>query len=115
MNILRMTVVLGAGLAAFGTQAAEWEERHQMQVSYAGLDLKTTAGSEVLYRRIRAAANSVCSSLDGKEPGARYRFKQCVSAAISRAVTDVDAPALTAYYAAEIGKREQPVALAAER
>ena len=66
------------------------------RVSYADLDISKPAGAKVLYRRIVAAANRVCS-VNGytyklTENGAR----ECTNHAIDKAVEDVGSPALSA-------------------
>lgn len=73
-------------------------------VSYAGLDLSSEAGARVAYRRIRAAAQGVCSSLHTLVPGQqRYIWETCVRDATARAVADIGAPGLTAYASARMG------------
>jgi UrcA family protein len=115
MNILRSSVLILAAAAAFNLHADDGDIR-QVRVSYAGLDLETRAGAEILFRRIKAAARSVCIEMYGKQDlEQRYRWKQCVNEAIARAVTDVDASTLTTYYLAQQGKAPKPVALAAGR
>ena len=73
-------------------------------VSYAGLDLSTEAGVRVAYRRLRVAAQGVCSHLHTLELGQRrHRWETCVRDATARAVADVGAPGLTAYATARMG------------
>lgn len=67
-------------------------------VSYAGLDLSTEAGAQVAYRRIRVAAQGVCSHLHTLVLGEqRQAWEVCVRDATARAVADIGAPRLTAY------------------
>ena len=65
-------------------------------VPFADLDLSREAGVKVLYQRIKAAAESVCSPLRrarslAVEPG----WRDCRNAAVANAVADVDHPLLT--------------------
>lgn len=68
-------------------------------VRFADLDLSRAADVQTLYRRIRIAAEDAC------EP--RWRtgsifelptYRTCVHTSVSRAITQVDSPALTAYH-----------------
>jgi UrcA family protein len=75
------------------------------RVSYADLDLSRDAGAATLYSRIRFAARQVCEPTFGTftwkllEPTSR-----CIELAITRAVADVNAPALTSYHFAKTGQ-----------
>jgi UrcA family protein len=72
-------------------------------VSYEGLDLSTAAGARVAYRRIRVAAQGVCSHLHTLELGQRRDgWEICVRDATARAVADIGAPGLTAYATARM-------------
>jgi UrcA family protein len=78
-------------------------DRPQVVVHFADLDLSRSQGAAVLYRRLRAAAETVCAPLDDRELGRHLRFKACAQSALSRAVAEVDRPALTEYYRARAG------------
>jgi UrcA family protein len=75
------------------------------RVSFADLDLTRAAAAATLYSRIHIAARQVCEPAVGApilkalEPTHR-----CIEAAITRAVADVNAPALTNYYFAKTGQ-----------
>jgi UrcA family protein len=83
-------------------QAAQVATR---RVSFADLDLSRDAGAATLYARIHVAARQVCEPAYGTfawkllEPTSR-----CIELAITRAVADVNAPALTSYYFAKTGQ-----------
>jgi UrcA family protein len=55
----------------------------------------------VLYRRIKAAAETVCSPYWATGFAAQANVYDCVRTAISEAVTAVDQPALSQVYAAK--------------
>lgn len=81
------------------------------QVSFAGLNLTKPGDVEVLYRRIAAAASQVCDTVAGPLPlETKFRVKRCMAETIARAVADVDAPALTQYYATKTHQPETRVA-----
>jgi UrcA family protein len=67
------------------------------RVNFADLDLTKTAGAAVLYARIKSAAREVCISTDWL-PKMSTVTDECRAQAVARAVADVNAPALTAYY-----------------
>jgi len=101
-------MILTAGLVAGTplTHADTIEDSSpRMLVSAADLDLSQSAGLKAFYGRLRSAAERVCASSDGRDVGRTVAHKRCVSDAIARAVTEVDKPALTAYYRAKIGDR----------
>ncbi len=79
--------------------ARGFDEPPSQRVSYADLNVDSEAGARVLLRRIRAAAENVCT-LDTPLTSARaHRIaRACVSDATRRAVTAIDRPALTAVY-----------------
>lgn len=65
------------------------EKPPQVAVSYADLDLTHRAGTDVLYRRINAAATLVCSSFQEQALASIGRHKRCVKEAVSSAVAQV--------------------------
>ena len=82
----------------------------QTIVKYADLNVASTAGASVLYARIQHAAANVCSDFDWGGLDAYVQRKACIHKAISGAVTQVNAPTLSALYSAKTGK-EQPTRL----
>ncbi len=65
-------------------------------VNFHDLDLSTIEGATALYKRIRRAANFVCSDT-GTAGLASYReWRSCYQTAIADAVTKVNNPLLTA-------------------
>ena len=92
-------VALLAALAA-GAQAADAPQVH---VTYADLNVGTTAGAMRLYRRIRAAADQVCGVPGTWELARVGQIKACAARAVADAVAAVNAPALTAVYKADRG------------
>ena len=59
-------------------------------------------GAAVLYGRIRAAAEKVCSPYDSSRLAAKAHLDACINEAISKAVARVDAPALSCIYSAKM-------------
>lgn len=70
----------------------------QISVQFSDLDLNRMEGAAVLYRRLKHAAETVCSPIEGRSLANTRVFKQCVKSGIDAAVIQVDRPTLTAYY-----------------
>jgi len=74
-------------------------------VSFAGLKLSRESDVKLLYGRIHAAAELVCAPLAiGGPIEATLRSQRCIRESVARAIADVNAPALTRYYAALTAK-----------
>ena len=95
--------VLSSGLAALPAAADSFEPL-KVTVKFGDLDISRPQGAAVLYLRIRAAAQNVCSSFDGSGLSAKMHLDACVKKAVADAVTTVDNPALFAVYSAKTGK-----------
>jgi len=111
MRLSRLTLIsLGVLLSPCAFPEEHPSKLHDVRtVSYAGLDLSTEAGARVAYRRIRVAAQGVCSHLHTLVLGQqRQVWEACVRDATSRAVADIGVPRLTAYATARLGMPTDP-------
>jgi UrcA family protein len=79
-------------------------------VKFGDLNISSPRGAAVLYGRIRAAAEKVCSPYDRSGLESKMRLNACIDKAILGAVTRVNNSALTAVYSAKTGK-EMPTRL----
>jgi UrcA family protein len=71
-------------------------------VSYGDLNLQSEAGIEALMRRIETAASKACGGRPARHELQRHsRYNNCVKDATDRAVTDVNASTVTAWYTNE--------------
>jgi UrcA family protein len=77
--------------------AAEPGQTPEQKVSYADLDLTRAESIAPLYRRIHSAAENVCAPFESRELARRTHWRACVESAISRAIAQINVPALTAY------------------
>lgn len=91
-------LLIAATLTAGFALTARAAEPPQVHVNYADLNLNTTAGANVLYQRIRAAADKVCYVNDGRDLGTIPAAKACRSRAIAEAVGTVHSALLTQKY-----------------
>jgi UrcA family protein len=94
--------LLAASLAALST-AADARQREpdvlSRTIGFSDLDLTRSEAAVTLYSRLRTAASQVC-------PAALITDVNCCTAhALSRAVTEINAPKLTSYY---LVKARQP-------
>jgi UrcA family protein len=81
--------LLGTPIAWAGPPATR-----SVEVSFRDLDLNTPSGAANLYRRIQAAARSVCQ-YEPTSPRAQIIWQYCVLPAVNAAVANVNSPLLT--------------------
>jgi len=114
---LILTAALGTvshmSLAAQSALPLDPQGPKQMLIRYADLDLARSTGASVLFHRIQKAAEIVCAPLESRDPARHVMFQRCVSDAMARAVTQVDRPALNAYYRGKVeGGNAAPIEVA---
>jgi UrcA family protein len=88
--------------------AAHDGEAPSVAVWYHSTDLDTPRGVAVLYRRIRAAASSVCGSYDGALLEEKLGWDRCVDEAVATAVAAVHSEKLSAYQWHRIRAHKRP-------
>ena len=76
--------------------ASKYDEAPSVTLQYRSTDLNTPRGVTRLYRRIRAAASSVCGPFDRALE--KQQWNQCVDEAVARAVVSVNSESLSAYH-----------------
>ena len=101
---IRCVAVAMAALVS-GTVTAGPPADPSKTVSYADLNLKSTAGVEALYKRIRKAAYEVCQMPTGTHQiRIESELKACKADAIDRAVLQTNLPKLTALHQSKTGR-----------
>lgn len=112
------TLIFIAALAALAAPAAaqtgasrDRSDVVQVKVRFSDLDLTRPAGAEIMISRLRRAAETVC----GPEPDLRalyatLSYRDCFAGAMSAAVSQLNAPLVTARYS-----RVSPARLLADR
>jgi UrcA family protein len=96
---VRIAMLVGCLLAgSFGVAQAATpaDDVPKVVVSYSDLDLSTTEGARVLYKRISFAAQQVCPYQDDKALARVAVNHACREAAIERAVNSVHSAQLAA-------------------
>lgn len=89
--------------------AAPYQDVPSVNVHFADLDLAHSEGAAALYRRLKAAAETVCAPQNGRDLGSQARYKICWQSALDTAVAKVDQSALTMYHRAQFGYRNTTV------
>ena len=91
-------------LAASGMASAATREAPGVVVRFGDLDLNSRTGIVSLHKRLRNAAESVCSPLESRILGLHDAYVECVKEAVSNGVAAVANPNLTNFHASK-GKR----------
>ena len=101
-------VILASGPMTWVANAAQAGEAppHKV-VSFKDLNLSSTEGAGVAYRRIKSAADEVCGKRDRFELSQSHAIQTCINEAVSRAVAQVNSPMLTSLYNAKTGKADK--------
>jgi UrcA family protein len=99
--LLLGAITVAIHLAGFTVVAAGAHQILAQSVSYRDLDLAQPADAAVLYERIGQAAAHVCDTFSGAPSAVGASRDRCVSRAIARTVTRVNAPNLTARHDAD--------------
>ena len=92
--------LLGAALPAH----ADVDSR-KLTVEYQDLDLTRDTDVQRLYSRLRGAAKSVCSSMNGRTLFERLQYRECFDTALNEAVSDVNVTQLTKLHGASETQR----------
>jgi len=98
------TVGTAAPLTRSAVYTTDTGVRYQM-VRFSDLNLSSAEGNQRLYRRLLAAAESVCEQHAPMRPTFRADVAQCRKAAVSRAVMAIGRASLTAVHVTESARR----------
>jgi|SRR5580658_1712649 UrcA family protein len=88
--------------------AAQDDEAPSVTLQFHSTDLNTPQGISGLYRRIRAAASTVCNRYDGASLQEKVRWHKCFDKALAEAVAHVNSESLTAYYWCQTRSWKEP-------
>jgi UrcA family protein len=108
--ILMLTAVaayFAAGHAAADSNSIDDVPR--VVVSLAGLDLSTPKGADLVYGRIRSAAEFVCSVNQSREPARIARARVCFRNAIDDAIAQANRPLLSELHARRMGNPREVI------
>ena len=93
----RALALFAIGLLGTATVWADPPATRSVEVSFRDLDLSTPSGAAKLYRRIQAAARSVCQ-YEPTSPREPIIWQYCVRPTVDAAVAKVDNPLPTALH-----------------
>lgn len=103
MKTTFLTLALGASVVALlatpaTSVSAQDRQKVSATVSYSDLNLSTREGAKAMYQRIKSTARRLC----GDEPdigliGAMDGWRTCVGDAVDHAVSQLNAPMVTAF------------------
>jgi UrcA family protein len=100
-------LALGLLFAAASAGAADRTATgSDIAVKFSGQQVNSSADAEALYKKLRAAARSVCDADAGghRTLEVRSRVDRCVKAVLADAVSKIDQPLLTSVHEAKTGK-----------
>lgn len=87
-----------AALLALSPGAQAGDAVPQVKVSYSDLNLSNEADAKRLYQRLRVAADAACSAYNGRELYKVQLKRACTTAALDRAVLEVNQPTVSALH-----------------
>jgi UrcA family protein len=88
---------------AISAHADESVPVRTVTVHYSDLNLNAQAGADVLYRRIRSAAEQVCGDVAPRQLLEAAAAKACVNKAVAASVGAVNNPRLSSIYEEHLG------------
>jgi UrcA family protein len=91
-------IMLGCAASVTTALAAEPGDLLTKTVAYGDLNLDTPQGAKALYGRLRVAASTVCSPLEGRALSNQASWRTCYNRAIAAAVLQVGNVRVTALY-----------------
>jgi UrcA family protein len=116
-NIALATVAaLGVASLAIGAHAGESVVGVPARtVHYSDLNLNTQAGAEVLYKRIRSAAEQVCGDVGSRQLEEAAAARACVDQAVVASIRAVNNLQLTNTYNSRFGLAQTAMSVASVR
>jgi UrcA family protein len=96
---IALTAVSAAGWSTAARADSSATEVPSIKVQYGDLNLPSESGSQVLYKRIVAAARQVCPIAHSADLYLVVTSEKCQASAIAKAVSEVNNPKLALVYA----------------
>lgn len=95
INASALAAAVGSALIMLAAPAQAESEIPQVKVAFEDLNLAQDKDVKRLYTRLQQASGVVCASFNGREQYQRASYRQCYSAALAKAVEQVNASQLT--------------------
>jgi UrcA family protein len=109
------TASISVACFAIGAHADEADAPLSRTVHYSDLNLNTHAGAEVLYHRIRSAAELVCGDVGSRQLAESTAARACVDRAVTASVRAVNSRLLASTYDEHFGVAQTDVSVASLR
>ncbi len=96
-SFLGLAAVAALGLTAQSAFASASADTVSVKINYAGMDLSSHAGAQIMAARIRQASREICGGdeRDSADLGQRKMLKACVDHTSAEASTKLGAPMVT--------------------
>jgi UrcA family protein len=107
---IALAAVAAMCLSGAAVHAGETDDVPTVKVRYSGLDLGTQKAANILYNRIRQAAEQVCGDPDPRQLAEAAAAKACVSRAVASSVHAVNDVGLTSVYNSRNGVKTISIA-----
>jgi UrcA family protein len=95
IRIASMAVIAGSGALVAAQESPDGESIRSKTVTFDPASIRTDAGVEDFYQRLRSAARDVCIDEGYPRVMLREEAQSCAAEAVERAVRDVNQSALT--------------------
>jgi UrcA family protein len=113
---LATVTVLGVATLAISAHADESVAQVPARtIHYSDVNLNTQAGAEVLFKRIRRAAELVCGDVDSRQLKEAAAARACIEQAVIGSIRAVNNPRLTNTYNAHVGAGRTATTVASVR
>jgi UrcA family protein len=112
---MSMNTMFKTAIALLSFNATIAVAQSSVRVKFSELDTAKPAGIEMLYQRIRAAADTVCIERGVRDLQSGIAGRKCKAQAIERAVSDVNLPRLTAMHRARAGAADTIASIVASK
>jgi UrcA family protein len=96
-NFFTVASIIVLGFAATNVANADPQSPQSLTVQFGDLNLNNPQGVDALFKRIKKAAESVCSEFEGRTLSKKRLYTECVDTALSTAIARVDRPKLSQY------------------
>src|SRR6266404_1685702 len=106
-----MLAAASLSLVIHAAQADSIDSPRQQVVSFRDLNMHSSEGVEIAFKRIKNAARAVCDS-PTRYDLSESALRPCINDAVARAVAQVNSPLLTSLYEAKTSKTAKKATLA---
>ena len=108
--ILLLTAVAAYVAAGYAIADSDrTDDAQKVVVSLAGLDMSTPKGVDMVYGRIRAAAEVVCHVNQSRDLARIAQARDCFQSAVADAIAQANRPLLSGLHARRMGNQSEVI------